>query len=215
MIRNFYFLQKFFIIFFLLTAGDKWELKKDKDNIAVYTRKNINSDFKELKCVTTVKSSLSSIVKILTDYDHYPDWVYHCPTARLVKKINDKDLYYYYVIEAPWPVDDRDMAAHMKISQENKTKVVSVTADIADGIVPVNKDMVRVTQFHSVYTLTPKKNGMVEIDLEMGTEPGGNVPAWLINSVIVKGPFNTQLIMNRLLQSSTYKTARLSFITEP
>lgn len=63
--------------------------------------------------------------------------------------------------------------------------------------------------------LTPKGNGIVEIDYELGTEPGGDVPAWLVNLVAVNAPFNTQQMMNALLQTPSVKSAKFSFIDEP
>jgi hypothetical protein len=204
-----------FILFFFFSGGDNWELKKNTDNIAVFTRNSAASSYKELRCMSKVKTSLSAVVKMLTDVDQYPRWVFHCSEAGIVKKVNDADYYYYERISAPFPVSDRDMVAHLKITQDSKSKTVTVTSDVTQGFVPEKNGIVRIKKFHSTYTIIPKEKGMTEIDSELGTEPGGNVPAWLVNMAIVKGPFSTQQMMNKLLQTSIYKTAKLNFITEP
>ena len=203
------------ILFLLLSFSDNWELKRNKENIEVYTRRVTTSDFKELKCKTTVNASLSSIVKILTDVDHYTDWVYKCVTATRVKNVNEAEVYSYQLFDAPWPLDDRDVVAQLKIIQDKKTKVVIATSVLADNLVPEIKGVVRIKNFHTKYVLTPKSNGMVEIDYELGTEPGGIIPALLANLVMVNGPFETQQMMNALLQTPHYKTVKLDFITEP
>src|ERR1041384_4518882 len=103
------------MIFIFLIVDSDWELKKRKDNIEVYTRRITSSDFKELRCRTVVKSSLSSIVKILTDIEYYTDWVYKCVIAIKVKQVQDTELYSYQLFDAPWPFEDRDVVAQLRI----------------------------------------------------------------------------------------------------
>jgi START domain len=195
--------------------GDNWILKKNQENIMVYTRRITTSDYKELRCSTTVKSSLSAIVKLLGDADHYTDWVYKCVEAMIVKKPDETEVYSYQLFDAPWPLDDRDVVAHLKVRQDKNTKIVTILSNVVDSMVAEKRDVVRIKKFHSSYTLTPKGNGFVSIDYELGTEPGGSVPAWLANLVMVNGPFSTQQMMNALLQTERYKTVKLQFIDEP
>jgi len=207
---------KILLILLLVSASDNsWDLKKNKDNILVYSRKIETSDFKEIKSTTTVKSSLSSIIKVLTDVDNYTSWVYKCIAAKKVKHISDSEICAYQLFDVPWPCDDRDVVSKLKIVQDKKTKVVTTTSVLADHLVPEKPGIVRVKNFHTRYVLTPKGNGIVEIDYELGTEPGGDVPAWLVNLVAVNAPFNTQQMMNALLQTPSVKSAKFSFIDEP
>ncbi len=204
----------FSLLLILLTGDTTWELKKNKNNIKVYTRKVSASDFKEMKCTTQVKSSLSSIVKVLTDVNYFTLWIYKCIEAAEVKRTDDSEIYSYQLFDAPWPLDDRDVVARLKVKQDGKTKVVTAHSVLADGLVPVKEDVVRIKNFHTTYTLTPLGNGWVEIDYELGTEPGGNIPAWLANLVMVNGPFTTQQLMNGLIQTPAFKKAKFDFIEE-
>lgn len=209
MTRKFAFL---FLIF--IGSGGDWELKKDTDNVRVYTRKISNSDFKELQCKTTVKASLGSVVKLLLDVDAYPQWIYNCVHVKRIKKIGDTVSYSYQLFDVPWPVSDRDVVAVGRTTQDAKTKIVTVKSEVVNGMMPEVDDVVRIKKFSSTYVLVPKANGEVEVNFELGTEPGGIVPAWLVNLVIVQGPFHTHKRMNELLQTPTYKNARLGFIEE-
>jgi hypothetical protein len=73
-IRAFY----FFSIVLLLTGFSEktpindWELKKFESGISIYTRTTENSKFKELKAVFQIKTSLSSGLALLTDYETFP-----------------------------------------------------------------------------------------------------------------------------------------------
>ena len=199
----------------MLSSVSNWELRKDKDNIRIYTRKIIASDFKELKSITEVKTSLAPIIHILIDADHFTDWIYKCVKGSVVKKISDTEWITYQLFDAPFPFDDRDIVARCMITQDAKTKVVIVKSILADGWVPEKEGVVRIKNFHTHYTLTPEPNGFVKIDYELGTEPGGAVPAWLANLVMVNGPFTTQRAMNDLLQNPEIKKFRMDFINEP
>ena len=202
-------------IVLLVPLSDDWVLRQNSDNIEIYTRKVATSDFKELKCRTTVQSSLSAIVKILTDADDYTKWIYKCIAASTVKKISDVEVYSYQLFEAPWPLDNRDVVAVVKVTQDSSTKIVTVRSGLADQLVPEKNGVIRIKKFNTTYTLVPKDSGIVEINYELSTEPGGSVPAWLANSVMVNGPFSTQQMMSNLLQTPRYKNVKLDFIIEP
>ena len=53
----------------------KWELAKDKQGVKVYTRKVDGIDFKECKGVITIKTSLTSLVALVSDANAAPDMV--------------------------------------------------------------------------------------------------------------------------------------------
>ncbi len=205
----------FLILLFLSGSNPAdWELKKNEHNIKVYTRKVSTSDFKELQCKTTVKASLSSVISLLTDAGAYTHWVYACTQSYRFKHVGKTESWTYQRFKAPWPVADRDVVAVGKIVQDKKTKIVILKSEAVSGIIPEKKDVVRIKKFHSSYTLIPKQGGFVEIHFEMGSEPGGIVPAWLVNMVAVKGPFETHQKMAVVLNQPVYKNAKLDFISE-
>lgn len=212
--QNTFYFRSLFLLLIFTGITNNWELKKNKDNISVYTRRITTSDYKELRCSTRVKSSLSSIVKVLTDVNYFTSWIYKCTNAFLIKKSTDSDVYSYQYFDAPWPIEDRDVVARLRIEQDPVTKVVSAHSEVANNLIPEKNGVVRIKKFHSSYILTPLANGWVQIDYYLGTEPGGNIPAWLANLVIVNGPFSTQQMMNELIQSPIFKNARFEFIKE-
>ena len=55
-----------------------WVLQKKENGIAVYTRPMKGYDFKEVRVVNKVKSSLTAIVALLLDTKNYPKWQYGC-----------------------------------------------------------------------------------------------------------------------------------------
>lgn len=195
-------------------VNENWIERKNKNNITVYTRNVETSPYKEIKSTTRVKATLGSIVRVLSDVDRFTAWIYNCDSASLIRKVSDREIYSYQRFHVPWPASNRDVISRMFIAQDSTTKTVIVTSDIVQGIIAENENIVRVKDFHSRYILTPKENGWVEIDYEIGTDPGGIVPAWLVNMFIVSAPFTTQENLNRIIQQPIFAKTRVGFIAE-
>src|ERR1700759_1117516 len=90
----------------LFFSGDQadWELKKDENGIAVYTRYAENYRLKEVRSVTEVKSSLSAIVVLVFDVKNYPHWIYACSEASTLNVVNNHEEDHYQITHLPWPL---------------------------------------------------------------------------------------------------------------
>jgi len=178
---------------FKTEQNKSWELKKNSDGISIYTRNSEGSDFKELKSVMQLKTSLSSIVALLNDWENYPKWVYKCEKSITLKKISDTEVIHYQTVIAPWPADNRDFIVDVKISQNPLSNVVTQKAICLSNYIPQIKEYVRITEFKASWILTPIKNGMVNIEYHLLVNPGGSLPAWIVNLAMIDGPFETNL----------------------
>ncbi|HEY6978062.1 MAG TPA: START domain-containing protein, partial [Chitinophagaceae bacterium] len=171
-----------------------------------------NSRLKEVRTVTEVTSSLSAIVALLLDAKNYPNWIYSCSEASTLNVINNHEEYHYQVTHLPWPLSNRDLIWHFNIEQEEITRIVAITNTSEPDYIPGKKNIVRVRRVHSSYRLTPLSGGKVKVEFELFVDPGGNIPAWLINANIIAAPYKTTVAM--IKQLPTYQKALFSFITE-
>ena len=210
----------FFLVYFSCISfndhvvDNGWELKKFDHGISVYTKTSTTSGLKELRAITQVKASLSSIITLLNDWESYPQWVYRCEVSKTLKKITDTEFVHYQTITTPWPVDYRDFVVYVKLSQDDKTKIViQKSTSLPDYIVKVD-NYVRITQFKASWTLTPVPNGYVNVEYQLLVDPGGNVPVWLVNMAVVEGPYETLLHLKQWVTKEKYQKSKLSFIQE-
>ena len=192
-----------------------WQLKKFENDISIYTRTPENSKYKELKAVYQIKTSLSSIIALLNDFESFPKWVYRCEKSMALKKDSDNHIIRYQTVVAPWPVDNRDMILEVNSFQDKKTKIVYQKVNSIPDYIPLVKGHVRVLEFRALWTLIPLKNGFVEVNYELLVNPGGNIPAWLVNLALVDGPFDTSVKMREMLMNEKYQKTTYSFITNP
>ncbi|MEO6315131.1 MAG: START domain-containing protein [Chitinophagaceae bacterium] len=197
-----------------VVAQTNWELKVDKDGIKVYTKKTGDSPLKAVKTVCTINTSLSTLTAVLLDVNSSLDWVYATKKIKLLKKLAPNELIYYSEVEIPWPASNRDFIVGIAVVQNEKTKVVTVAGENKPGYLPEYKDIVRIQQSHSNWTITPLAQGGVKIEHELQVDPGGKVPAWLINLFATRGPFETFKKLQDEVMKPVYKNRSFAFIKD-
>jgi ribosome-associated toxin RatA of RatAB toxin-antitoxin module len=202
------------LVFLGLSVGaqDSWELKTDKDGIKVYKSADSRSKFDQLKLECTIDASLSSLVAVLLDVSSYPQWVYHTRTASVLKKVSDHELYFYEQIESPFGTSDRDLVVVTKINQDKDTKVVHVTVKSVPDYIPQKKGFVRVPMSDEKWTITPLSKNSIRIDYNLEIDPGGSVPAWLVNQFSQKGPYESFRQLRKHVSEEKYRNASFPFI---
>ncbi len=198
----------------LVAQDDSWELKKTKNDLKIYTRNINESGIKELKIVTEMETSMTSIIALFDDVPAYVNWVYSTGSAKMTKQLSPSHMHYYSVSNFPWPLSDRDVMLDSKVQQDSLTKIVTSTSTSIPDAYPRKKGMVRVEILLAQWVLVPKPGGKVEVTYTIKTDPGGNIPVVLTNAFIDRGPIQTFAKMREMLKQDKYKNAQLDFIEE-
>ncbi|MDF1764277.1 MAG: START domain-containing protein, partial [Oleibacter sp.] len=115
--------------------------------------------------------------------------------------------------DMPWPVKNRDVVTHSVVTQDPATKVVSIKIDKAEDIFPKDRDFVRMKKLDAIWQLTPIENDVLRVTYEAHADPGGGLPSWLINSLIVDTPLNTLRNLRKVMIREKYQNTQLDFIT--
>lgn len=193
-------------------TGDGWVFKNEKDGVKVYYKKT--SDVHEIKLVTSVKSSLSGIIQLFNEVEHYGEWGYKISEAKLLKRVNDREFYYYSKLDFPWPLNDRDLILHTKVYQDSTTRRVTSKSYSKPDYLPETGDAVRIKTTTTQWTLVPGTGGWVYVEYYINSDPGGSIPDWLVNMAIDVGPRETIKNMRKILQEPKYQAVKLAYIKE-
>lgn len=199
------------------TAGfsqTDWKLKNEKDGIKVYMSQVSDSKFKAIKVECELDATLSQLVKVLLDVRTCPEWVDHTKSCTLIKQVSPAELYYYSEINIPWPAQNRDFVAHLIVHQNPETKVVTVDGPAVPGFVPVKDGIVRIHSSKGLWILTPVKKDLVKVVYTLQVDPGGNIPAWLVNLLAASGPMKSFQGLKQQLKKPAYRNTELAFITD-
>lgn len=192
------------------SANDQWELVKDEDGIKVFLKSVPGLKIKEFKGVTNINSSLDSILAVLYDADACPQWVYNCEEATRLRDIGFYEAYIYQVIDFPFPAKDRDLVLHTVMTQEPKSKEVTLTLNSAPDYIPRTKN-VRIKKSTGYYLLQPLPDGAVEVTWQHYTDPGGRLPTWIVNALLVDTPFKTLKNLKKIVHEQKYQRAKLKY----
>lgn len=199
-------------LFGFAQAQNGWVLKTDNDGIKVYTGTTPGSKIKSIKVECTLQTTLSQLAVALLDINTSKQWVYNTKSVVLLKQVSPGDLYYYSEVNVPWPVNNRDFIAHLKLSQNTETKVMTLDAENVPGYMPAKPNVVRIQQSVGKWVATPAGANNVKVEYTLFADPGGNVPAWLINMFITKGPLESFKKLRELLNNQAYNNPRFAFV---
>ena len=191
-----------------------WKLKTNKKGITIYTRNVSNTNLKEVKITTLVKSNLASIVNILDEVELYPEWMDACTSGKKLKTISATEGLYMTTLDFPRPFSDRNIVSKTTTHQDKITKTISIKSVAVEEKEFQNPKMVMVKHMNSSWVLIPKGKEMVQIESYLFCDPGGNIPAWAVNSLLDKGPYKTMQNLTQRLTQVKYKNKSLPNILE-
>jgi len=80
------------------------------------------------------------------------------------------------------------------------------------GFIPVKSDIVRVDHSGSQWEITPLSNDEIRVIYTLHVDPGGALPAWLINMFATEAPMQIFKNLKTELQKPVYKNTTLPFI---
>ena len=189
-----------FSVVFLNGISQNWKLDKNKDGIKVYLAENPKSKFKSIKVETTLPGTYDKLTAILTDIDHLKGWVYNTKMSYLIKKLSPYDLYYYTETSIPWPMENRDAVVHLRIMRDSLQRFMKVTSENENRFVPEKAGKVRVVHSLINWYVTMPTAKTISIVYTFDVDPGGSLPAWLVNSFADKGPYESFKKLGELLK---------------
>ncbi|HTI60083.1 START domain-containing protein [Mucilaginibacter sp.] len=212
-------MYKSIVLLFLLLGNfafgqtnEGWNLKDNNDGIRIYTRDVANSKIKAIKVECELDATLSQLVAVLMDVKTSEEWLYHTSSNYIVKQVSPSEIYYYSMVVMPWPISDRDFIAHLMVSQDTATRVVTIDAPCVGDMVPKKDKVVRVTNSTGRWVLSPDGKDRVKVVYTLHADPGGSIPAWLTNMFATTGPSQSFKKLKIHLQKPAYKKIKLDYI---
>jgi len=186
-------------------AENSWYLEREEDNIEVFVAKVKGSALKTFRGVVTVDSSLNSVLSVIADASSYPRWLYNCRSAKMIKFVSYNEVFSHVVTDMPWPFVDRDSIIHSTKTQNVSTKKITIKIVEKPEMLGKLPNTIRTTNIKGLWELTPLQNGQLKILFQMSVDPGGSIPKWLVNSMLIDIPFYTLNNLRRIAKEPQYK----------
>lgn len=119
--------------------------------------------------------------------------------ASLVKSINDHEMIYRVVIDAPWPLDNREMIVRFSAAIQDHSHANFYIDTIVSDI-PQQEDLVRIPYSKASWNIK-RVNNELQVTYKMNINPGGYVPPLLVNMAMADGPHQSFRNLKQLLET--------------
>ncbi|MDD5507810.1 MAG: hypothetical protein PHD25_05700 [Bacteroidales bacterium] len=178
--------------------ADGWELVKDKNGLKIYLRPTEGSPYKTYKGEAVLTIKMEDLYKVLIDVGNYSKWVYECSESRLLSKVDNSEYTYYSLMHLPFPFDNRDMTTTMKVSFSSDTIYLATKLKKTGQVQP--RGLVAIAAYDELTTLIRIDDRHVRMIMEGYFEPGGSLPAWLMNMFLSEGPYESIMKIKELFE---------------
>ncbi len=168
----------------IASADDGWTLQRDRDDIKIWTRLEKGNKIESYKAQMILPVSQQAIVNKLITAEAFASWA---PDIRDAKTLKDGALS-YIVYAMPFPVKDRDLVQTTNVVQDKTS--THITMDAAPDAIPEKSRLVRVLDSQLIWHLESLSESKTRLTSIGYTDPRG-VPPFVINMLIVEGPFRT------------------------
>lgn len=176
-------------------------LKRDEDGIKVYTCKTEGERLKSLRAEFVLKNmTIDQLEVFLLDVPGYTRWQYNMVESKMLKKVSNNDMIYRTVVDAPWPVENRELIVRYTSSRDTEKQTMDIIIANDSYPYPENEDLVRVPSSYATWHISTQGNDL-KVEYALRIDPGGSVPVWLINIAMADGPHHSFRNLKQLLKA--------------
>ncbi|MDK1022732.1 MAG: START domain-containing protein [Gammaproteobacteria bacterium] len=193
-----------------ISVSAEWKLLKDQDEIQVFSRHVKDSAYDEFKGVAIIAASLASTLGVLDDIAACPEWINYCDSSILLDDNGYDRRHVYQINDLPFPAANRDVVTEILISHEVATRIITIKMTSRPDYYPRSKH-VRIIRSDGFFQLVPVAEGRTRVVWQHHAEPGGVLPAFMINSMIVDLPFKSLQAMRLLVQKDKYQQLKIDY----
>ena len=200
-----------------------WKMVRDEDGIQVYLKSFWADDIKSFRGIIHINSSVDSILAAILDINACSEWVHRCKKPLLLAQISFSESYHYQIHKLPFPAQNREFIFHSKVTRSPQTGSVSIHMNAEPEFCQDNAhlcslipetNLVRVEHSHGHYLLEPIDKKKTRVTWTHHTNPGGNLPIWLINSLVKEMPYRTLQGLRKKVFNSKYQQSKLVINSE-
>lgn len=181
---------------FLMVSGSaysqsEWSLVKDNGWIKVYESDMEQSNFKRVKVQCTLEGTFERLIEILNNVENHKTWIYKTKGSHIIKRISATEYYYYTETSLPWPIQNRDAVVHIKFFKDTVNHTLKIVAvGVPDYIANIS-GKIRVPRSANSWHVTKSGANKLDVSYVFEADPGGSLPAVLVNALVDKGPYES------------------------
>ena len=191
--------------------AQEWTLKREQNGIVLYESAGENKKEKKYMAVFTVAASLKSSISLLYHPQFHPHFMDGIATSELMGTPNAGSIYYYQVVDLPWPIPNRDMVthAHFVVSTDYQ-EVIARMKSAPEEKEPTSMTRINVPDREWHF----RKEGASKTQVVYYYTSDENIPAFLRELMSVDGPLKMIRRFRQLAEEKGHVPSGLAWIEE-
>lgn len=191
---------------------NEWEPYKEEVGIKLFRRPVKDSSLYELKAVTIINTSIEAIGLVLIDLPSYPKWMAGCKKTEIIEQIDENTLLTYYIQKIIWPLKDRYAVLKSIIEIDWKSGLFTVEfVAIDNSHVRIQENLIRMAMMKGRWVIQAIGDKQARVIYTIMVDPGGTLPAILVNTEMKSIHFNTMRGLKRITAEKKYIEAASFF----
>ena len=172
------------------TFAQAWDLQEIEENapVQIWTQAISGSNFKAFRGQVIINAPLQKTLAVIKDTVNIPKWYHNTAVAKKIATLNHNQSLNYTVTTAPWPVTNRDSVTLVTDKPQANGEYLIELSSRPDEY-PEQENRIRIPKLEGFWKLVPLADNKTEVTLQIAAEPGGEIPSWLANSMVIDMPF--------------------------
>jgi hypothetical protein len=190
MIRIFLFASSL-LLFNPAPVRDDWIERRNRDGIIIHTLEKEGNPLKEYRVSATINFPLQEVYLFSTDLEYRPAWVVRCVGLEILDTLHGSHILYHTAYDIPWPLSDRDLLVECSFSLDTLSGKAHLLTITSDADYPPEEGFIRMAQYREEVFLEEIGPGRTLFRAEGFADPGGSLPAWVVNMFLVDGIYDS------------------------
>lgn len=183
--------------------ADDWQLIAERDGIVASQRMAEGRRYPQLRAQGEVRGTPDEILAVLRDVASYRDWVPDCAEATTLRETSAWRSLIYTRTDLPWPVLDREAVVDQEVVFVRAQVLVKVFFQaVAAPEVAHASNTIRTAFAEGSYTIEALDADRSRVTYRIDADPGGHVPAWLVELQIRRNPLETLAGLRRQVEKT-------------
>lgn len=174
--------------------AESWKMVKQaksqkSPDWTIYAHRKAGSKFKEFKIVGTINVTPEKAVQALWEKtEHSEKYLTEKDGSIKVLSKSEKEALVYSVYNLPFPFKDREMCERFLFFVDQETGIHKISWQEDWELAPApKKNAVRMPVARGSWEFIPIEAGRSSATYIVHAEPGGSIPAWMVNAAVSKG----------------------------
>jgi len=181
-----------------------WQLRKETDNIRIYTTGQPGSKFEAFKAEAVLDVPIENLMAVMINPDSCTEWVHNCSESYAFGTGNFHDRYAYSVNDMPWPVADRDYVLRIRTRGDRSSGEIIMDLNATPDQRAESSNRIRVDRSDTLYRFIPEGDSTRMIWVQH-TDPNGALPGWLVNTLLVDIPVRSMQALEEVARQPRYQ----------